>query len=495
MKRSIIFMFSLCIVLLSGCKNLMQDYDLDTRSDYWEDITLLDYISLGKDPQITLYAEAVRYAGAENLLDGPLKTRIVPNNEAMEGMLLSAGVANIQELSPNVVKEMLSYLVIPGTYRSLDLEEDETVGEVTARGDSLYLTRSVTATDKYRLSVNNHPKLATSQIAVLSQDYVFSDGIAHIVDGFPVYQEKTKPTDAAPDGVDYSDAEQHTIWVNNDTHVINATASHRETNYGSETLLTVANAAWTRYGFLLFDLDPIEFVDDLTRANLNIYYAQRSIATLDPVLGVFETGSNWEEMTLTWNSMPDFGAQINSSSLVLGQWNEIDITGSINRAYQNGLDKVSLGLRLLAAPNGITGTVSLRSKEQGDGSYAASIKLFGAIPSELEVDYVSGLQVSQQGAKVIEPQNLSMKASGSAVYNYTDNNIIYVLMDVPTNGTVTRYGLPIRKFSEFTQEELKKGAIRYVHNGGSSSDVMTFKVKDYIGGVYTDIIGLPVTIQ
>src|SRR5699024_6527612 len=98
-------------------------------------------------------------------------------------------------------------------------------------------------------------------------------------------------------------------------------------------------------------------------------------------------------------------------------------------------------------------------------------------------------------AVTIEAENLSMTASGSAIYNYTDNNIIYVLMEAPTNGTVTLYGLPIQKFSQFTQQELKSGAVKYVHDGGSSSDVITFKVKDYIGGVYADLVELPVTVQ
>lgn len=41
-------MFGLCIIMLSGCHKLMEDYELDTRSDYWDDITLLDYINQGK---------------------------------------------------------------------------------------------------------------------------------------------------------------------------------------------------------------------------------------------------------------------------------------------------------------------------------------------------------------------------------------------------------------------------------------------------------------
>lgn len=450
---------------------------------------------------MTLYAEAVHYAGVENLLEGGAKTRIVPTNAAIQGMLLSAGVSSLQELSPNVVKEMLSYLVIPGAYRSLDLDEDETIGEATARGDSLYLTRTVTATDKYRLFVNRHAKLATSQIAVHSQDYVFRDGVAHIVDVFPTYQETMTPTDPAPEGVDYSDAKKDTLWVEEDAHVYRGA---RDANYGDDGPYTTRslivnsrpdNHVSARRGLIKFDLKEIAFADDLVGANFNFNVRTPFPANITPTLGVWETDTDWEELEVTWNTMPTFGGQIATSEVVVLGWNAVSLTAFINRAYQEHAEAVSLGLGLMDDPNGVFGNVFIYNREQSNGDYKAFISLLGAMPSELELDHLSNLQVPQDGAAAITKEQLSMKPTASPTYNYTDNNITYVLAETPANGTVTRFGLPMGKFGEFTQEELKNGAIRYVHDGGGSSDVITFKVKDYIGGVYADLVELPVTVQ
>src|SRR5690606_8988798 len=99
----------------------------------------------------------------------------------------------------------------------------------TVRGDSLYLTRNVSATDKFRLYVNKNSKLATPQIPVIGQDYVFKDGVAHVVDIFPTYQEVMAVTDPVPDGVDYSDAKKDTLWVEADAHVYRGSGNG---NYG-----------------------------------------------------------------------------------------------------------------------------------------------------------------------------------------------------------------------------------------------------------------------
>ena len=477
-------MFGLCI-MLSGCHKLMEDYELDTNSDYWDDITLLDYIDQGKNPNLTLYAEAVRYSGAESLLEGQAKTRIVPTNEAFQGVLLSVGVSSIQELSPNVIKEMLSYLVIPGAYRSLDLEENETIGEATARGDSLYLSRRVSATDKYRLFVNSHTKLATPQIAVNSQDYVFRDGVAHIVNVFPTYQEIMTPTDPVPDGVDYSDAKKDTLWVEADAHVYRGA---RDNNYGGDGPYTTNsiivnsrpdNHVSARRGFIKFALKEIAFADDLVGASFNFNVRTPFPTNITPTLGVWETDTNWEELEVTWNTMPTFGGQVATSEVINVGWNAVSLTAFINRAYQEHAEAVSLGLGLMDDPDGAFGNVFIYNREQSNGDYEAFISLLGAMPSELELDHLSTLEVPQDGAAAITKEQLSMKPTASPTYNYT----------------VIRFGLPMGKFGEFTQEELKNGAIRYVHNGEGSSDIITFKVKDYIGGVYADLVELPVTIQ
>src|SRR5690606_27663477 len=195
----------------------------------------------------------------------------------------------------------------------------------------------------------------------------------------------------------------------------------------------------------------------------------------------WETGTDWEELEVTWNTMPTFGGQIATSEVVTLGWSAVSLRTFINRAYQEHAEVVSLGLGRMDDANGEFGNVFMCNREQSNGDYKAFISLLGAMPSEVELDRLSTLQVPQDRAAAITKEQLSMRPAASPTYNYTDNNIIYVLAETPANGTVTRFGFPIGKFGEFTQEELQNGAVRYVHNGEGSSDIITFKVKDYIG--------------
>src|SRR5690606_20941203 len=103
------------------------------------------------------------------------------------------GVSRIEDLSPNVVRGLFSYLTFAGAYRSIDLGEEETIERETRSGEPMYLTRHVTSADKYRLAVNDFAELATPPIEVIRQDYVFSDGVAHVVDFFPSFQKAVTP--------------------------------------------------------------------------------------------------------------------------------------------------------------------------------------------------------------------------------------------------------------------------------------------------------------
>src|SRR5690606_37939241 len=122
-KKVIFFIGLTCLV---GCNDLIKDYELDTNPDFLSSLTLLDYIETGKDTTLTLYAEAIKYANLQDIISEGNKTRVVPTNNAIRTILLSAGVSRIQELSPNVVKGLFAYLTIPGMYRSIDLDAMET---------------------------------------------------------------------------------------------------------------------------------------------------------------------------------------------------------------------------------------------------------------------------------------------------------------------------------------------------------------------------------
>lgn len=473
-----------------GCKDLLTDYELDTNPDFLKSITLLDYITQGRDTTLTLYAEAIAYANLHEMVSEGNQTRVVPTNDAIRTVLMSAGVSSIQELSPNVIRGLFSYLTFAGIYKSVDLSEDETIEGATLSGEPLYLTRLVSATDKYRLVVNSSSELATPPIDVIRQDYVFLDGVAHVVDYFPTFQKAVTPTDSVPEGVDYSEAAKDTLWITDDAHVYTGSKNN---NYDTGINQLVSRSGQLRYTFFKFDMAPIDYVDNLTSAKLNFSVSAINGSNFIPFCGVYETtDDSWEAATLTWNTKPGFGPEIATADLAL-DWNGINITSYIQNAYQEGKSIISLGLQLLNGANVTSSSVRIMNSEASQGIHKQFISLMGAIPSEIQISKSSTVTVTNNGSVALTKDHISMSGT-STEYVYTDNNILFALMELPANGTLTKYGLPMTKYTQFTQEELASGAVKYVHNGGGS-DIFALKALDYIGGVYPDLLPISVTVQ
>ena len=123
------------IALISGCNYLVTDYELDTNPDYLSSMTLLEYIEQGRDTSLTLFREAVKYANLDDEFSKGEQTRIVPTNSAIRTVLLTAGVTRIEDLSPNVVKGLFSYLAIPGMYKSIEINDESTKSIISFNGN------------------------------------------------------------------------------------------------------------------------------------------------------------------------------------------------------------------------------------------------------------------------------------------------------------------------------------------------------------------------
>jgi len=491
MPNKLILMLVLGVTGMWSCQDLIKDYELDTNPDFLKTMTLADYIEQGRDTSLTLYAEAIEYAGLTELNAKGEQTRVVPTNNAIRTLLASAGISNLRDLSPNVVKGLFSYLIFSGTFRSIDLDENETVEGETLTGDPLYLTRLTSSTDRYRVVVNNSAQLATPPIDVIRQDYVFMDGVAHVVDYFPTYQRLMTPTDSIPDDVDYSEAQKDTIWVTDEAHAYRGGANN---NYNSGVNQLVSRSGQYRYTFFKFNTLPIDYVDDLTSAKLNFFVNTINGSNFVPIVAIHETtDDNWTAPTLTWNTMPGFGPELVTSELALN-WNEINLTGYMQNVYKDEKPVISLGLQLLNGQNITSSSVQIRNTEASNGIYTQFISLMGPIPSELILRHNEPIVVANNGITVLTKDHFSMASYQSSAYTYSDNNIIFSLMEVPVNGTLTKYGLPMTKFTQFTQQELARGAIKYVHNG-SGNDSFQLKALDFIGGVYEELLPVSVTVQ
>lgn len=480
----------LAVACTMGCKDLLTDYKLDTDPDYLKSITLLDYIAQGRDTTLTLYAKAIAYADLADVVSEGSQTRVVPTNSAIRTILLSAGVSRIEDLSPNVVRGLLSYLTFAGAYRSIDLGEEETIERETRSGEPMYLTRHVTSADKYRLAVNDFAELATPPIEVIRQDYVFSDGVAHVVDFFPSFQKAVTPTDSVPEDVDYSEAVKDTIWISEDAH---AYAGGKNNNYDTQVNQLVSRSGQYRYTFFKFKVDPIDFAQDLTSATLNFSVEAINGSNFIPFCGIYETtDNNWEASTLNWNNMPGFGAEVATKELGMG-WNEVNITGYMQNILQEGKAEISLGLQLLNGANVTSSSVRITNSEASRGAYRQFISLMGPMPTEMQLNSLSAVTVTNNGSATLTKGHVSMSGT-SEKYVYTDNNILFALIELPANGTITKYGLPLGKYAQFTQEQLANGAIKYVHHGGGA-DTFGLKALDYIGGVYPELLHVPVIVQ
>lgn len=105
--KSTHYILSIIVLLFSGC-NLITDYKLDTNPDYLKEVSLIQYLEEGKESTLTMYLEAIKYAGLEEQISTGNRTRIIPTNDAIKSVLSSAGVEQINQLSKGVIRELFS---------------------------------------------------------------------------------------------------------------------------------------------------------------------------------------------------------------------------------------------------------------------------------------------------------------------------------------------------------------------------------------------------
>lgn len=476
----------LIIILLAGCDNLITDYELDTDTDLLKDISLLEYIEEGNDTTLSIYYQAVKYAQLEMIVSKGNQTRIVPSNYAMRNMLNSIGISQITELKPNVIKNLFLYLIIPHEFKSITLDADKVNGFITLSGDSLFISRNSAQNDPYRMFINASGNFIPSSVQISKQDYVFRDGIMQVVDQFPVFRKKVLRPDPVPNDVDYSLAQKDTIWVSEDGSVYQPSKNN---NYGTALIQLVARSGYNRFSFLKFNLKPIDFIDNLVFAKLNMCVQKINGSNYVPLCGIYETIGEWSEMTLTWNNMPTFGVEVSSTELIPG-WNAISMISSIKKMYEKEELTASFGLKALNGGDIPSSSVMIYNKEHSANN-PAFISLMSAIPSEISPDVTLPVTINTtDGIARLLKSDLSFSGP-SSTYNYTDNNIIYVLVTPPTDGTLTLFGLPMKRNSQFTQEELALGAVKYIANNNSGvNDSFVLKAQDYIGGVYSELINV-----
>jgi len=146
---------------------------------------MLEYFETDADDSRTIFCEAVRRAGLEDVIAEGDITCIVPNNDAWNKFMESAGVTSVSQVEPDELKSILQYFIFAGDHRSRNLNI-ENVQATTLAGDPLWIR--INAAN--RVIVNdNIEELATPMVTTVEQDLWFENRVAaHVVSEFIVYK-------------------------------------------------------------------------------------------------------------------------------------------------------------------------------------------------------------------------------------------------------------------------------------------------------------------
>jgi len=146
---------------------------------------MLEYFETDADNSRTIFCEAVRRAGLENLIAEGDITCIVPNNNAWNTFLESSGVTSVDQLEPDALKSVLQYFIFAGDHRSRNLNSNN-IQVTTLAGDPLWIR--INAANQVIIN-DNVEELATPMVTAVEQDLWFENRVAaHVVSEFVVYK-------------------------------------------------------------------------------------------------------------------------------------------------------------------------------------------------------------------------------------------------------------------------------------------------------------------
>jgi len=503
-------MTAVVVALMSGCDLLLTSYDFDYTPNPVGDIRLSEYLSSGRDTTLAMFSSAVEMAGIGDMLSGNgNQTLILPNNAAFRSLLKSAGVSRLSDLPSNIIRQLLLYCFVPGRQLSYNLEMDVKTPVVSASGDSLVFYRVKSGNDKYHILINppreNDPTYGCQQFTPCQQDIILKDFIVQVVDYFPQYVVKGVQTDSAPDREDGGSIR----WdITGDTHYYSSAAAgsiryNTDLQCGYRTV-----GGQNRTALLLFDRIELPYDPELLfAAYVNIYVSKN--ITSSPLV---TTLSFWDmssiqnrpsikeiakgNITLVYNNKDHFA---DIENIAVGSWNSADITEYIREFFKNpARTQMFWGIRPDVSQRHASGSVYIGWLDEDfpdDKSHFPSyITLVKKTKSELSV-FAKDFECLSGSILTLGTEHINSFAEGAPTYTYTDNNILYDLVQQPTLGVLTRNGLPLKNGVKFTQDELKKGIIKYFSYGQAGVDDLVLHVSDYTMAVVFDNVNIKVTVK
>ena len=511
-------------VPITGCDTLMTKYPFETDPDQLKSRTLIEYFENSQDKSRTIFCAAVRRAGLVDEITGGNITCVVPNNGAWTSFLNVIGASSIDEVDPAVLRALIRYLVFPGDYRALTMTQGENVRVESLSGDPIWIMRSPSTNDKYRMVINdNKNELASSAVVVYQQDYLFKDNVvAQVVQDFVTYQPKVLSTFKKPENFDDSEAKRDTLFVTDDCHIYRNSSAVNNNYNSNQAMALCARAASNSYrvGLFKIKLKPIDFAEDIIKAEFTgrIAYVATYDAGAECQIDFHSLGNvNWTESTATYNSVdPALQYPVTTSNYLtsatftvpgaytsetacqqmfqkdttLVNW---DITGHIMNAYEAAGENADTPLAFALYDNsqgyddaGTTIRLCMKDYLQNTNvhSFLSYVAITGPLPSNLRLRNNNVVVVRNEMVALTPDVSFAMEGPAyNDGYNYANHNIVYILKSLPAQGILTKYSIPMKRNEKFTQAEMAAGVIKYLKKG-SGQDSFAVSATDYLGGIY-----------
>ena len=513
MRRFIILsLLATCALSLNSCDKLITYYDIDTEANAFQNQTILEYFESGVDPNCTDFCQAIRLAKLESEIEAGNRTCIIPNNDAFAAYLSQAGYASVDLVPGALLRDLLSYLIFPGDFRSTTMEPGVNYRQTSLRGDSIFIGRSANA-QSYRVVVNSVYHMES--VTVKQQDYLFKNNmIGQVVDKMPLYKVELPATDSVPDGYEPEGARTDTIDVSDDTSIC-VYGSQKAKNFNNHNygIRTIYRSGYYSYGMMRFPLPETDLVENLVSAQLvmNVFQLGKTYTegTTCKLL-VHEANSavwnQWTETTATWNSivgdllgnkhttLRDAAAgecSFLSAGPATDQIISVDITASLLKYYDRDSTYVDYILSDGSAKAGGRGT-EMRMKDKDYYKFTSYILLTGPSESPLTIGYNNPLVVAPGYSTVFDQNTLGIEAPADpGEFDFSPQNIILQLSDLPSKGVITLYGVPLQKNQKFTYLEMSKGFVKYVRSE-TGADEFKLKVFDYLNGMIPEKVTITV---
>lgn len=454
-----------------------------------KDLTFADFLAQDHSQDRTnlnMYADAIKMAGLIDLLNQQEDlTLLFFTNQAVTSLVTSLGYATLTDVPKAVLRNILSDNIFKGRVRSFDLQLDETKKYETINGSFLYFTRTGSSSNNYIFKANSSNELSSPAATIRSQNLQFKNGVAHVTDQFTFYKQLDIAPDAPSGGVG---SVTDTFYVSKDVFVKNGNANKNK-NFNSPTTIELKNTngkdiTVDRTGLFQFPLNAPSFGRRIGLAKLNFYVY---FTGLPSSLSIYQAEStDFDENTVSFVTKPAFNqVSIANASLSSGfvGWQALDVTAVASQLYADNQTRMNVIVN-----SNTDSFVRIYPYEYLAGKFASFLTVSSPPESILTLGTLKPLTVKANSITVLNTDNLKM--AGTA-----DKNISFTINKVPMNGYLVKYGVPLPVNSSFSQADLIRGAIKYLHNGSGSTDELEVEAKDNNGGYFKDPLKVIVNIQ